>query len=209
MSIALALLHVVGEKVLRMNHQWPVTKWRSTACRGTYVTPSHQIIGGLTEVTNDRVLHDTIGNVKIIGIFNECPARFASVCVTTKGNIWLQVRNSAILAVKSLLSHGLKEEVECRDETLLGSSRRRTQESSPIAESNRYKYWSWGSNEKKNDLLLCHPANSRRSMVSRMIQSIHHSICSRLGASHVHVIWKIVEMKQVCSKDEALGMYSI
>src|ERR1700691_3100413 len=99
----------------------------------TNIRPCHQVIGRLSEATNDRMFHDLVRYVQVISILDERPARFATTCVAAKSDIRLQVRNNTIFTIQSLLSYGLEEKVKCFDEALLRSASRRRQEPSPVA----------------------------------------------------------------------------
>ena len=73
----------------------------------------------IVESTNRGMLHDFIGNVEVICIFNEGKARLAATGVAAEENIRLNVRNRVRLAIICLLGDGLEEEVESFYETAL------------------------------------------------------------------------------------------
>lgn len=56
--------------------------------------------------------------------FNQCPAWFASRCITTQRDVRFQVGYYACRTIQSLLGHTLEEEIKRLDETLLSPRRR-------------------------------------------------------------------------------------
>ena len=57
------------------------------------------------------MVHDIVGNVEMVRVFDEYPARFAPTRVPPEGNVRLEIRNGSVATIQSLLLDRLEEEL--------------------------------------------------------------------------------------------------
>lgn len=59
------------------------------------------------------MLHDFVGYIEIVSVFDKCPTGLASTGIATQGDIGLEIGNDALSTVVSLHVYSLEEEVHC------------------------------------------------------------------------------------------------
>ena len=64
------------------------------------------------------MVHNFIWDVEVVGIFDECPARFAPTGVSPEGDVRFEIRDETVCTVRCLRVDRLKEKFERLDETL-------------------------------------------------------------------------------------------
>ena len=67
------------------------------------------------------MLHDIIGDVEMMSVFDEHPAGFARTRVATERNVRLNIRDGSVGTVDGLLVDGLEEEFHRLQEPLMST----------------------------------------------------------------------------------------
>lgn len=60
---------------------------------------------------DDRMIHDVIGDMEVVSVFNEHPTGFASARVAAEGNVRLKIRDGVVGTIEGLLLDRLEEEL--------------------------------------------------------------------------------------------------
>ena len=76
---------------------------------GTHVRPRHEVVGAVIERHNHRMLHDSIGELQIKGIFNEVEDGLASGCLPSHLDVSIEVGDNSIRTVERLLLYGFEK----------------------------------------------------------------------------------------------------
>ena len=82
------------------------------------IGPGDKVIGCLTQTADQWVVHNFIGDVEVVGIFNERPDRLAPTGVSPEGNVRFEIWDETICTVRCLRVDRLKEKFERLNETL-------------------------------------------------------------------------------------------
>ena len=86
---------------------------------------SDKVVRGFAQTTDDGMVHDVIGDMEVVCVFNQGPAGFATARIASEGDVRLKIGDGAIFAVESLLLNRLEEKLHRLLEPLpsTGSSR--------------------------------------------------------------------------------------
>lgn len=57
------------------------------------------------------MIHDVIGDMEVVSVFDEHPARLAPARVAAEGNVRLKIRDGAVGTIEGLLLDRLEEEL--------------------------------------------------------------------------------------------------
>jgi hypothetical protein len=101
--------------------------------RKDIIGPCHEVVSGLSEREEAGVLHDLIGNVEVVSVLDQRPARLASGRIAPEGDIRLEIGDDTALAVNGLLRHGLEEKLHRLNEALLSARRPSLDQTAPVA----------------------------------------------------------------------------
>ena len=77
------------------------------------------------------MFHNLVGNIQIVCVLNECPARLAPGGVSARGDVRLKVGDGVRHLVLVLLGDCVEVQLECVDKPFLRIERARGGESAP------------------------------------------------------------------------------
>jgi hypothetical protein len=86
---------------------------------GTHVRPRHEVVGAVIERHNHRMLHNSIGQLQIKGIFNEVEDGLASGRLPSHLDISIEFGDNSFHTAERLLFYSFEKHLHVRLEPLL------------------------------------------------------------------------------------------
>jgi hypothetical protein len=123
------------------------------------------------------MVHDVIGDMEVVSVFDEHPAGFAPARVAAEGNVRLKIRDGAVVTIEGLLLDRLEEELH------------RLLEPSTSTGGGRL--------HKPTVKIFCHPIQTRgRTVRMWVMNGVHDNVGDIVYTAIVHVVGEIVKMEK-------------